>query len=155
VGFLYAESVSPPKQEVRGPVAVGRSLFSACSGCHLADGSGSDSGGAGRPLWRGEVLKTFPELADQVAFVRRGSYPPGTPYGDPARAGGEHRALGTVPPFPVEQFTDAELTAVSCCVRIELSGEDPAEHAGWCAEGAAVMVQTDERGIVDRRASAP
>jgi mono/diheme cytochrome c family protein len=154
-GFLYAESVSPPKQEIRGPVAEGRALFGACSGCHMADGSGSDSGGVGRPLWRGEVLKTFPALADQVAFIRQGSYAPGTPYGDPTRPGGQHRALGNMPPFTVERLTDAELTAVSCYVRIGLSGEDPAAHAEWCADGATVVVQTDERGIVDRRAPAP
>src|SRR5690606_32097778 len=69
-----------------GPLAAGGDIYAAsCAGCHGATGGG----GAGRQLDGGEVLLTFPDWRDQVAFVEQGSAgSAGVPDGGPERPGG-------------------------------------------------------------------
>jgi mono/diheme cytochrome c family protein len=148
-GFMYMEAMSPPKVEVTGPLAEGATLYSQkCASCHLAGGAGDANGGVGRALWQGEVLLTFPDIADQVAYIRHGSFAAGTPYGDPAREGGPHVARGGMPAHPQSVLSDEELTDIVCYTRIELSGADEADYADYCSEGATLMVQADDEGNV-------
>jgi mono/diheme cytochrome c family protein len=148
-GFMYMEAMSPPKVEVLGPLAEGETLYNGkCASCHLANGAGDSAGGVGRQLNNGEVLKTFESLPEQVAFIRRGSYPVGTPYGNPNREGGQHIARGGMPAHPQSVLTNAELTAIVCHVRITLAGEDPATDASWCAEDASVVVDAADDGTI-------
>ena len=103
----------------------GESIYAAqCSGCHSGDGSG----GQGRPLKNGEVLLTFPDPADHIAWVTGGSESvgAGNPYGDPKRPGGQHiaeeTAGGAMPAFGGTLSAD-EIVAVVRYEREVLSGE--------------------------------
>ena len=66
------------------------------------------------PHLAGEVLKTFPEEADHVKWVQEGSKtkPKGTPYGDPAREGGQHVVEQQAMPGFAGTLTPEELDAV-------------------------------------------
>src|SRR3954447_25222215 len=69
--YFYAFAFSPPKKE--GPVdpkVLGAQVYrtAGCSGCHGAAGEG----GVGPKLAGGESAKTFPEVADQVSWVKTG-----------------------------------------------------------------------------------
>jgi mono/diheme cytochrome c family protein len=92
------------------PLVLGAQVFktAGCSGCHGANGEG----GVGPKLTGGEAALTFPNVADQISWVRTGSSPfAGKPYGDPNRKGGQHGpAKGIMPGFP--QLSDAEVAAV-------------------------------------------
>jgi hypothetical protein len=147
-GFMYMEAMSPPSTEVTGPIAEGQALFGSCAACHLTNGAGADNGGIGKALWQGEVIKTFPNLADQVAYIRRGSYPAGTPYGNPDREGGQHVAAGGMPAHSQAVLSDEQLTDIVCYVRIELSGADEADYADYCSEGATLLVEADDEGTI-------
>ena len=46
----------------RGPLGDGVEVYSNCAGCHGADGGG----GVGYAFTDGEVLATFPHIADQI-----------------------------------------------------------------------------------------
>jgi mono/diheme cytochrome c family protein len=92
------------------PLEEGRALYNAnCSSCHGANGAGTDEGGVGRPLWKGEAEKTFPKLEEQLAFVRHGSCAAGTPYGNPDREGGQHQAKGGMPAFSETALDEEQL----------------------------------------------
>jgi mono/diheme cytochrome c family protein len=134
-GVLYAQSLSAaPSKEVT-ELAAGATVFTgkACSGCHGATG-----GGAGRKLSDGEVLKTFPDIANQLEFVHLASQGySGQVYGNPEREGGPHRggSFGIMPSF-AGKITDAELLEVVRHERESLSGEkdikvDAAGHRLW------------------------
>ena len=119
----YVSVFAAQKEKAVGPAAVGASVFAAnCATCHLADGAGSDNGGVGRPLWKGEVEKTFPAEAEQIAYVKRGSYAAGTPYGNPKRAGGQHVAKGGMPKWE-GALTEEQITAVVEYERSVLQGQ--------------------------------
>ena len=113
----------------------GQKVYAAnCSSCHLADGSG----GTGRNLH--EVLKTFPDPADHLAWVHNGSPAAGTPYGDPKREGGQRISqsggYGQMPKFK-DKLTEEQIAAVVHYERVEFGGEDPALAAsGGGAEGS-------------------
>ena len=71
------------------PIELGAEVYSAnCASCHGANGEGVGD----FPQLAGEVLADLPEEADHVKWVQEGSQtkPKGTPYGDPAREGGQH-----------------------------------------------------------------
>ena len=80
-----------------------------CAPCHGARGEG----GVGPKLTGGEAKLTFPNEADHIAWVDSGSAPKkGQPYGDPARAGGQHIAKsGGMPGFK-GRLTDAQIQAI-------------------------------------------
>jgi Cytochrome c len=99
--FFYAGIFNKPDTTTETPAQIGAKIFTAqCSLCHVANGSGMEGGGIGRPLWKGMAEMTFPKLEQQLAFVRHGSCSKGTPYGNPKRSGGEHLALTGMPAFP-------------------------------------------------------
>jgi mono/diheme cytochrome c family protein len=131
--ILYAGSLSPAATGGPTQLTLGAEVYAGkCASCHGAGGGG----GVGRPLSGGEVLKTFPNIADQIAFVAHGSdgVGVGTPYGDPAREGGQHVAgsyNGNKMPAFLESLTPEELLAVVRHERETLSGEEvPAAEVG-------------------------
>ena len=90
--------------------ALGAQVFATnCAPCH----GGRGEGGVGPKLAGGEAALTFPNEADHIAWVDTGSAPhKGQPYGDAARAGGQHTAKsGGMPAFK-GQLTDAQIAAV-------------------------------------------
>src|SRR5436305_11999714 len=107
IGALNPASTAAP---VLTPIQQGAQVFAKnCSPCHGTQGEG----GVGPKLAGGEAKLTFPNEADHIAWVNTGSAPhKGQPYGDPARAGGQHTAkTGGMPPFK-GTLTDAEIKNV-------------------------------------------
>ncbi len=154
--FMYVRSLTPEPLVVHGPLGDGAKIFTgSCSSCHAADGSG----GAGRQLSDGEVLKTFPHIEDQLNLVYTGSQAfglAGLPYyGDAARA-----HLGYNGAFMPAQgaknggaLTEAEILAVVCEERYGISGADPegadyaTEYTKWCAEDSAIYAGLKDGSI--------
>ncbi len=96
------------------------SLYLAnCAGCHAANGGG----GAGPQLSDGEVMKTFPQRADHVAWIETGSAPfTGKPYGAADREGGQRIAkTGGMPGFS-GKLSAEEIDMVASYEREVLSG---------------------------------
>jgi mono/diheme cytochrome c family protein len=121
--FMF-NSFTVPKSTTQTPAQLGAELYSAnCVSCHLSNGAGKEGGGVGRPLYNGSVEQTFPDPLAQVAFVKHGSCPVGTPYGDPKRAGGQHQAIGNMPAFD-GVLTDEQILNVVAYERSALSGRD-------------------------------
>jgi mono/diheme cytochrome c family protein len=121
--FMFSAWAKP---HVKGdtPAKSGSSLYALnCAGCHNANGSGTEGGGIGRPLWNKNAEKTFPDPAQQLAFIWHGSCEPGTPYGNPAREGGQHAAKGGMPAF-AGSLTATQLTYIVAYERASLSGGD-------------------------------
>ena len=91
--IVYVNTLSKPRSTVPTQLEAGATVYTACQSCHQADGSG----GAGRPITQsadGGVVATFPSIVGQLEFVWQGSAgtgDAGTPYGDPNRAGGQHK----------------------------------------------------------------
>jgi mono/diheme cytochrome c family protein len=154
-GLLYIWSLTPNEEEVEGPLAVGAEVYGSCSSCHGSSGQG----GIGYPFTNGEVLKTFPKLEDQVAFVYTGNAPfLGGSYGDPNREGGARVAgtRGNMPQWGEQaggELSDTELIAVVCHERYTLSGGDQEseEFLNWCAPDAPnfVAVESGEQTLAD------
>ena len=64
-------------------------------------------------LAKGEFAKTFPRVEDVFAWVRSGSPAIGTPYGDPAREGGQHVVnSGLMPSFSATRLPDDQLRQI-------------------------------------------
>ena len=96
--LFYAASLGEAKEiGPTDPVELGGEIFrsAGCSGCHGQNGEG----GVGPKLAGGEVVKTFPDEADHVAWVTGGSIGDNKPYGDPAREGGQRASKGGMPAF--------------------------------------------------------
>jgi mono/diheme cytochrome c family protein len=118
-GLSKAASGQPTQLE------EGANIYAArCATCHGSTGGG----GVGRPLSNGDVLKTFPDILGQLEFVHQGSAntgPKDTPYGDPAREGGQHLTQsyngGLMPAFG-EVLTGEQLLAVVRYEREVISG---------------------------------
>jgi len=124
--LVYAGSLYIPSAASADPVlSEGEDIYSAqCASCHGVTGGG----GTGRPLSEGDVLLTFPDPADQIAWVEGGSASVGVgnPYGDPNRPGGQHiageTAGGEMPAFG-ETLSEDEIVAVVRYEREILAGE--------------------------------
>lgn len=87
-----------------------------CAGCHAANGSG----GTGPKLAGGEAVKTFPDEADHIEWIKTGSAPfRGKQYGDPNREGGAHTSTGGMPAF-ASQLSDEEIQLVTTYEREDL-----------------------------------
>jgi mono/diheme cytochrome c family protein len=110
---VYIGALAPQEKTNLTPIEVGQQTFAAnCASCHGANGEGVGN----FPKLAGEVLKTFPNEADHIAWVQTGSKtrPKGTPYGDPNRPGGQHEVeLQAMPAFAgtltPEQLNDVVL----------------------------------------------
>ncbi len=129
---IYIGGLSPSSNGAPSQLATGAAIFSAnCAGCHGAGGGG----GVGRQMNEGNLVKTFPDMIGQLQFVWLGSNgtgAAGTPYGDPAREGGQHKTLsynGNPMPNFNKTLSQAQLLAV---VRYEwesISGGKTTEDA--------------------------
>jgi mono/diheme cytochrome c family protein len=98
--FLYpAAFTSHKKAVVTDPLVLGQQIYTSagCAGCHGATGGG----GVGPALHGGQAVLTFPNIQDQLNWVKSGSQSlaPGTPYGNANRPGGQHVAKGDMPAF--------------------------------------------------------
>lgn len=126
--FVYAATLDTSEAEAAGPLAIGAEVYQAnCASCHGANGGG----GTGPELAGGEVLKTFPDPAEMIEFVRVGSRPiQGQPYGDPDREGGQRIAATGGMPGWEGILTPEEIEAVVLHERVEYGGEEaPPEGA--------------------------
>jgi mono/diheme cytochrome c family protein len=98
--FLYPGAfTSHKKTVVTDPLVLGQQVYTSagCSGCHGATGGG----GVGPALHGGQSKLTFPNVQDQINWVKNGSISlaPGTKYGDPNRPGGQRVAKADMPAF--------------------------------------------------------
>jgi mono/diheme cytochrome c family protein len=101
------------------PLVIGNQVYhsAGCSGCHGANGEG----GVGPALHGGQAVLTFPNVADQVSWVKTGSAPfTGKKYGDPGRAGGQRGpATGGMPAFATS-LSQSQIEAVVTYERTKL-----------------------------------
>ncbi len=151
--LMYMLALRPQEKVVEGPLAIGAKTYSSCAGCHGADGQG----GAGRILYQGEVLKTFPKIEDMLNFVYTGSQAYAAQgiahYGNADREGGAHAPLsynGNPMPMQGEKaggaLTEAQILGVVCHTRYTISGADPKstewskEYARWCSPTSEIFV---------------
>lgn len=122
-GWSYAGTMQEPEQE--DPLyteAAELYTGAGCAGCHGAGGGG----GAGYALNGGSVIETFPEPADMLVHVARGSAAiAGEAYGA-ERADGR-RVAGNLGVMPAQEgaLSQVELELVVFHERVVISGEDP------------------------------
>jgi mono/diheme cytochrome c family protein len=151
-GFMYVRALTPGPVVVHGPLGDGAKVFAGvCATCHGADGSG----GVGRPLNNGAVLKTFPHIEDQLNLVYTGSQAYAIAglkaYGDPAL--GHLGFNNAYMPAQGGALTEAEILAVVCDERYNIGGADPAspaysaEYATWCAEDSPIYAGLQDGSI--------
>jgi mono/diheme cytochrome c family protein len=155
--FMYVAALKPQEKVIEGPLAVGATAYGSCAGCHGAEGQG----GAGRALYKGEVMKTFPKIEDMLNFVYTGSQAYVTAglkvYGDPDREGGAHAPLsynGNPMPMQGEKLggalTEAEILGVVCHERYAIGGTDPqdekwaAEYEMWCSPESEIFLALEK-----------
>lgn len=124
-GVLYAQGLTKPETSEASQLDAGAAIYaSKCASCH----GGAGGGGVGRKLSEGELMKTFPNIEQQLQFVKLGDAGfDGKPYGDPNREGGAHIGGGfgsaRMPAF--KDLKDQELFEVVRYEREKLGGEKP------------------------------
>ena len=131
--LVYAGTFATPAQSLDPELELGQETYQTnCSGCH----GGGGEGGTGRPL-ANQVLLTFPNKADHLAWVHNGSPAAGTPYGAADRPGGQHVSqtggFGAMPAF-AGTLTDEEIAAVVRYEREVLGGGEPEPSQGGAEE---------------------
>ena len=138
--IVYAGVLDVPEDAITDPVlAQGEQIYGTCAGCHGSSGQG----GTGPPLSGGEVLLTFPDPQDHIAWVTEGSPGGGTPYGSPDRPGGQQISQGGMPAFG-EQLSEEEIIAVVRYEREVLSQEEGSALAG--EEGGSAGGEAESEG---------
>lgn len=122
---IYIGGLSPASTGEPSQLETGKAIYAAnCASCHGSAGGG----GVGRPMNDGNLVKSFPDIIGQLEFVWLGSNgigPAGTPYGDPAREGGQHTTLswnGNPMPNFDKALKQAQLLAVVRYEWEDLSG---------------------------------
>jgi len=157
-GFMYVRAITDSGEVAAGPLAEGAEIYNNCASCHGAGGGG----GTGYQFSEGEVLKSFPNIEDQIRYVYYGTEQYNLAgieiYGNPERDGGPHitGAQGPMPAFGA-QLTEYEIVEVICHERYTLGGADPtsdeyaAEFEAWCSADAPVFeaVEAGELSLVD------
>ena len=150
--FVYVKLTEPPPEPITALTEGANTYTAQCASCHLGDGSGSDSGGAGRPLYNGEVLLTFPQLdASMQEWIRVGTdgIGAGNVYGDPNRPGGAHIANETGRVMPAfADLSEYQVYSVARYIREVVAGEqiDEVEEATRDAEWEALGGGRDTGG---------
>jgi mono/diheme cytochrome c family protein len=102
------------------PLIIGEGLFaSSCATCHGANGEG----GVGPQLNGGQVLKTWPNVADHISWVHTGGKPfIGKTYG---AQGHTVTASNVMPAFGLKNggtLTDDQIKDVVCYERVTFGG---------------------------------
>ena len=123
--YMYQATLEPPPAGEETPLVLGEEAYTAnaCSGCHGASGGG----GSGPPLTG--VLETWPDAADQVAWVRLGTQGwPGDTYG----ANEKPLGGGGVMPSHAD-LTDEEIAAVVLYERVQFGGSTEEDEADLVA----------------------
>ncbi len=128
-GFVYVKLTEPPPEPITAVTEGANTYAVRCASCHVGDGSGSEGGGVGRPLYNGEMLLTFPALdEDLLTWVKTGSegVGVGNVYGDPNRAGGPRIAGETGANMPAfgSVLSEHQIYSVARYVREVISGEE-------------------------------
>ncbi len=153
-GFMYVRALTDGGEVAAGPLAGGAEIYGNCASCH----GGAGGGGVGYAFAEGEVLKTFPNIEDQIRYVYYGTEQYNLAgvgvYGNPEREGGVHETgvKGVMPGFG-GQLTDYEIVEVICHERYTLAGADPmseeyaAEFEAWCSADAPVFREIEEGTI--------
>jgi len=134
--IYYVGTLERPPQAATGLLGEGEEVYaSSCAGCH----GGGGGGGVGPQLSEGEVLLTFPDLPSHISWVINGSPAvDGTPYGDPARAGGQRQSEGGMAGWG-ESLSAEELLGVVHYERVT--------HGGLEADVAAAELELLEAFI--------
>jgi hypothetical protein len=113
----------------------------------------------GYAFTEGEVLKTFPNIEDQIRYVYYGTEQYNIAgvevYGNPDRDGGAHQTgvKGVMPGFG-GQLSDEEIVAVICHERYTLAGADPTseeyetEFETWCSEESVLFEEVATGAVV-------
>ena len=116
---VYMGAFSSHVRTTVNPLVLGQQEYNSvgCAGCHGASGGG----GVGPALHGGAAKLTFPNMADQISWVKTGSAPfAGKLYGDPKRPGGQHGpAKGIMPAFG-GNLSDEQINAVVLYERLQL-----------------------------------
>jgi mono/diheme cytochrome c family protein len=153
-GFMYWRALTEPAEVVEGPLGVGAEVYGGCASCHGAAGGG----GLGYAFSGGEVLKTFPNIQDQLRYVYFGTTGYNLAgveiYGNPDREGGAHiTGARNVMPAQGGGLTDAEILGVVCHERYALGGADPLdevyaeEFERWCSEESPIFEELEAGSI--------
>jgi len=154
-GFIYVRALTDGGEVSEGPLAAGAEIYGNCASCH----GGGGGGGVGYAFTEGEVLKTFPNIEDQVRYVFYGTEQYNLAgvevYGNPDREGGPHLTgeRGVMPGFG-GQLSAYEIVEVICHERYTLGGADPtseeyaSEYEAWCS-GEAPVFEAVESGELD------
>lgn len=145
--FLFATTLSPPSAGENDPLAVGKEVYDGkCASCHGATGGG----GVGPALTGGDVLLTFPDPLDHLAWIElgaEGANEDGT-YGDPNRPQGQRNVdtfAGQMPGF-ANSLTPEEIIAVTRYEREGLSGAEPEAELAEAGEGAGSGAGPEQQG---------
>ncbi len=132
-GFVYVKLTEPPPEPITALTEGAATYAARCASCHVGDGSGSEGGGVGRPLYNGETLLTFPSLDDDLlTWIKTGSEGVGVGniYGDPNRLGGPRIAGETGANMPAFEsvLSVNQIYSVARYVREVISGEEIADE---------------------------
>lgn len=157
--FMYVRGLQPQKAEASGPIAVGIAEYNACASCHGANGAG----GAGRVLYNGEAMKTFPHIEDMLNWVYWGTeaYEAAevASYGDPDREGGAHyprsyngSAMPAQGAMAGGALTDAQILGVVCHIRYDIAGADETaewaeEYEKWCSAESEIFAGLEDGSL--------
>lgn len=154
--ILYARAVTTQAKEAAGPLGEGAEVYGGCASCHGTDGGGV--AGLGYQFSNGEVLKTFPNIEDQLRYVYFGTDNYNLEgveiYGDPNRDGGAHiTGVRGVMPGQGGGLVDHEILSVVCHERYTLGGADPAaeyleEFEKWCSEESPMFAALEAGGTL-------
>ena len=117
--YMYQATLEPPPAGEETPLVIGGEVYaSRCSSCH-----GSSGGGGSGPALT-DVLATWPDTADHVAWVRLGTQNwPGDTYGATEKPLG---GGGVMPSHP--DLTNEEIAAVVLYERVQFGGSTEADE---------------------------
>ena len=116
--YVYQATLEPPPAGEESPLALGEVVYAKCAACHGADGGGGVGPGFA------DVLQTWPDYRDHLAWVRLGSSGwPGSTYGADDRP----KSGASMPAFDEGQLTDEQLAQVVLYERTAFGGLEPTD----------------------------